>query len=137
MSLKERATKEFKEKIDSDEEIRESILTYYECESGFSGLVGVPNVNSVPIRGVLAYTEKSLLFYGEVFSKLPIVLHIPFNKIREIKTGKQILTIFKSTLTMVVVHNDQEVFSTRGNKEDFSRLKSFFKNVNEEVFLAK
>jgi len=27
MSLKERATKEFKEKIDSDEEIRESILT--------------------------------------------------------------------------------------------------------------
>jgi len=42
MSLKERATKEFKEKIDSDEEIRESILTYYECESGFSGLVGVP-----------------------------------------------------------------------------------------------
>ncbi|MEW4210870.1 hypothetical protein Q0O85_20220 [Priestia megaterium] len=42
MSLKERATKEFKEKIDSDEEIRESILTYYEYESGFSGLVGVP-----------------------------------------------------------------------------------------------
>ncbi|WP_229754602.1 hypothetical protein [Priestia megaterium] len=67
MSLKERATKEFKEKIDSDEEIRESILTYSECEIGFSGLLGVPNGNSVPIRGVLAYTEKSLLFLRRSF----------------------------------------------------------------------
>lgn len=82
MSLK-RATKEFKERVDSDEEIRESILTYYECESGFSGLVGVPNGNSVPIRGVLAYTEKSLLF-TEKFSLSCLLYYIS----HLIKSGK-------------------------------------------------
>ncbi|MEM4992534.1 GRAM domain-containing protein [Priestia sp. SB1] len=137
MSLKERAVKEFQEKIDSGEEIKESILTYYECESGLSGLVGVPNGNPVPVRGVLAYTNKSLLFYGEIFTKLPVVLHIPFKEINEIKTGKQILTIFKSSLTMVVVHNDWEIFSTRGNKEEFISLKTFFENATEEMFITK
>lgn len=88
MSLKERVIKEFKEKIDSDEEIREFILIYYECESGFLGFVGVLNGNFVFIWGVLVYIEKSLFFYGEVFFNLFIVLYILFNKIREIKIGK-------------------------------------------------
>ncbi|TJZ32282.1 hypothetical protein FA002_24220 [Priestia megaterium] len=136
MSLKERAIKEFQSKIDSEEEIRGSIFAYYESESGLSGLVGVPNGNSTPIRGVLAYTGRNLLFYGEVFSKLPIVLHIPFYKIKEIKTGKQIFAIFKSSPTIVVIHNDREVFSTRGNEEEFIKLESFFENVNE-MFLTK
>lgn len=136
MSLKERAIKEFQSKMDSGEEIRESIFTYYESESGLSGLVGVPNGNPMPIKGVLAYTDKSLLFYGEVFTKFPIVLHIPFYKIKEIKTGKQIFAIFKSSPTFVVIHDDREVFSTRGNKEEFIKLESFFESVNE-MFLAK
>jgi len=38
MSLKERATKEFKEKIDSDEEIRESILLTMNVKVGFRDL---------------------------------------------------------------------------------------------------
>lgn len=136
MSLKERAIKGFQSKMDSREEIRESIFTYYESESGLSGLVGVPNGNPMPIKGLLAYTDKSLLFYGEVFTKLPIVLHVPFYKIKEIKTGKQIFTIFKSSLTFVVIHDDRRVFSTGGNKEEFIKLELFFENINE-MFFAK
>lgn len=75
MSLKERAIKEFQSKMDSGEEIRGSIFTYYESESGLSGLVGVPNGNSMPIKGVLAYTDKSLLFMGK-FSRNYLLYYI-------------------------------------------------------------
>ena len=131
MSLIEKAVKEFELKTESDEQIKGTITTYYETENGFSGLAGVPNGNPTPIRGILVHTNKSLMFYGEIFNKIPISLHIPFREIKEIKKSKQIFAIFKSSPTIVVIHNDRETFSTRGNKEEFTKLEAFFKNINE------
>ncbi|MEC3018499.1 hypothetical protein [Bacillus cereus] len=76
MSLKEHAMKEFQEKMFSNETIQDIITTYYEMKNGISGLVGVPNGNFTPVRGILAYTEQQLLFYSELFGKLPISLQI-------------------------------------------------------------
>jgi hypothetical protein len=131
MSLIEKAVKEFESKMKSGEQIKGTITTYYESENGFSGLAGVPNGNPTPIRGILAYTNKSLMFYGEIFTKIPISLHIPFREIKEIKKGKQIFAIFKSSPTIVVIHSEREIFSTRGNKDEFTKLEAFFKNINE------
>lgn len=118
MSLKEHAMKEFQEKMTSNESVQDMITTYYEMQNGISELLGVPNGNATPVRGILAYTDQQLLFYSEVFDKLPISLQIPFHKINEIKEKKQ-----------AVSHEDQDVFSTRGDKEEFVRLKDFFEKV--------
>ncbi|WP_306008502.1 GRAM domain-containing protein [Bacillus sp. MMSF_3353] len=129
MSLKEHAMKEFQEKMTSNESLQGMITTYYEMQNGISGLVGVPNGNSTPVQGILAYTERQLLFYSEVFGKLPISLQIPFHKINEIKEKKQVFALFKTIPAIAVSHEDQDVFSTRGDKEEFVRLKEFFEKV--------
>ncbi|MEC3594217.1 hypothetical protein P4159_29710 [Bacillus thuringiensis] len=79
MSLKEHATKEFQEKMFSNETIQGMITTYYEMKKDISGLVGVLNDNSTPVRSILAYTEQKFLFYSELFGKLPISLQILFH----------------------------------------------------------
>ncbi|PGK37503.1 hypothetical protein CN907_16605 [Bacillus anthracis] len=129
MSLKEHAMKEFQEKISSNETIQGMITTYYEMQNGISGLVGVPNGNSTPVRGILAYTEQQLLFYSELFNKLPISLQIPFHQINEIKEKKQAFALFKTIPAITVSHVDQDVFSTRGDEEEFVHLKEFFEKV--------
>ncbi|OWW10178.1 hypothetical protein J8Y17_27120 (plasmid) [Bacillus cereus] len=129
MSLKEHAMKEFQGKMASNETIQGMITTYYEMQNGISCLVGVPNGNSVPVRGILAYTEQQLLFFSELFGKLPISLQIPFHKINEIKEKKQAFALFKTIPAIAVSHEDQDVFSTRGDKEEFVRLKEFFEKV--------
>ncbi|WP_061859983.1 hypothetical protein [Priestia megaterium] len=133
MSLKERAFQEFNKNLEENETIKESIVAYYEVESGISGLVGVPNGTPTPVRGILAYSDKSLMFYGEVFRNLPITLHIPYRKIDEIKEKKHIFKLFKSSPTIVVIHKDQDMFSTRGNEEEFVKLHSFFENVKHNL----
>lgn len=95
MILKEHAIKKFQEKMTSNESVQGMITTYYEMQNGLSGLVGVPNGNSTPVQGILAYTERQLLFYSEVFGKLPISLQIPFHKINEIKEKNKLLPFLK------------------------------------------
>ncbi|WP_459502980.1 GRAM domain-containing protein [Bacillus sp. C1] len=129
MSLKEHAMQEFQEKISSNENIQHMISAYYEMQSGISGLVGVPNGNSTPMRGILACTERQLLFYSEVFGKFPISLQIPYHAINEIKEKKQAFTLFKMIPVIVISHQDQDVFSARGNEEEFVHLKDFFEKV--------
>lgn len=129
MSLKEHAMKEFQEKMSSNETIQGMITTYYEMQNGISGLVGVPNGNSTPVRGILAYTEQQLLFYSELFGKLPISLQIPYHQINEIKEKKQAFALFKTIPVITVSHVDQNVFSTRGDEEEFMHLKKFFEKV--------
>lgn len=129
MSLKEQAMKEFQEKISSTENIQGMIATYYEAQNGISGLVGTPNANSTPVKGILAYTEQQLLFYGEIFGKLPISLQIPFHQINKIKETKQVFALFKTIPAIMICHQEQEVFTTRGNEEEFIQLKAFFEKV--------
>ncbi|MFF1994760.1 hypothetical protein ACFVWC_26755 [Bacillus mycoides] len=87
--------KEFQEKMSSNETVQGMITTYYEMQNGISDLVGVPNGNSTPVRGILAYTEKQLLFYSEVFGKIPISLQIPFHQINEIKEKNKLFPFLK------------------------------------------
>ncbi|MGI8362649.1 hypothetical protein [Bacillus cereus] len=79
MRLKEHAIKEFQEKMFSNETIQGMITNYYEMKKDISGLVGVLNGNSTPVRSILAYTEQNFLFYSELFGKLPISLQILFH----------------------------------------------------------
>ncbi|PDZ08169.1 hypothetical protein CON70_29315 [Bacillus pseudomycoides] len=129
MSLKEHAMQEFQGKMSTNENIQGTITTYYEMQNGMSGLVGVPNGNPTPVRGILAYTERQLLFYSELFGKLPISLQIPYHQINKIKETRQPFALFKTIPVIVVSHEEREVFSTRGDEEGFVRLKEFFEKV--------
>lgn len=129
MSLKEQAMKDFQEKIFSTENIQGMITAYYEVQNGMSGLVGVPNGNPIPVKGILAYTEKQLLFYGEIFEKLPVLLQIPYYQINKIKETKQVFALFKTIPAITIFHQEQEIFTTRGNEEEFIQLKAFFEKV--------
>ncbi|WP_020061071.1 hypothetical protein [Bacillus sp. 123MFChir2] len=129
MSLKEQAMKDFQEKISSTEKIQGMITTYYEVQNGMSGLVGVPNGNSISVKGILAYTEKQLLFYGEIFEKLPISLQIPYYQINKIKETKHVFALFKTFSAIMIFHQEQEIFTTRGNEEEFIQLKAFFEKI--------
>lgn len=60
MSLKEHAMREFQEKVSSNETVQDMITTYYEMQNDIFALVGVPNGNSTPVRGILAYTVQQL-----------------------------------------------------------------------------
>ncbi|MGG3523674.1 GRAM domain-containing protein [Bacillus pseudomycoides] len=124
MSLKEQAMKDFQEKMSSNENIQGMISTYYEMESGISG-----HASSTPMRGILAYTERQLLFYSEIFGKLPISLQIPYSKIHEIKEKKQSFALFKTIPVIAVFHQEQEIFTTLGNEEEFIRLQAFFEKI--------
>ncbi|MFJ8526674.1 GRAM domain-containing protein [Bacillus sp. NPDC094106] len=115
---------EFQEKMSSNENIQGMISVYYETQSGISG-----HGSSTPMRGILAYTERQLLFYSEIFGKLPISLQIPYHKIHKIKEKKQSFAFFKTIPSIVISHQDQDIFSTRGNEEEFVHLKDFFEKV--------
>ncbi|MEI4802482.1 hypothetical protein ACIGHG_19190 [Bacillus sp. NPDC077411] len=129
MGLKEQAMKEFQERISSTENIQGMTSAYYEMQNGMSGLVGTPNANPIPVKGILAYTEQQLLFYGEIFGKLPISLQIPFHQINKIKETKHVFALFKTFPAIVVFHQEQEIFTTRGNEEEFIRLQAFFEKI--------
>ncbi|WP_242227300.1 GRAM domain-containing protein [Bacillus cereus group sp. BfR-BA-01315] len=124
MSLREHAMQEFQQKMSSNENIQGMISAYYEMQSGISGYG-----SSTPMRGILAYTKRQLLFYSEIFGELPISLQIPYHKIHKIKEKKQPFAFFKTIPSIVVSHQDQDVFSTRGNEEEFIHLKDFFEKV--------
>ncbi|NPC92693.1 hypothetical protein HOO54_10745 [Bacillus sp. WMMC1349] len=129
MNLEEKAIEEFKSKMDGSEQLQETILTFYECEVGFSGMVGIAN-GPTPIKGILGYSNKQLLFYGEMFKKVPISFQIPSDQIAKIKEKKQPFTLFKSVPSFVVFHqNDQVTFTTRGDQEEFAKLKLFFDHM--------
>lgn len=124
MSLREHAMQEFQENMSSNESIQGMISAYYETQNGISGYG-----SSTPMRGILAYTEQQLLFYSEIFGNLPISLQIPYHKIHKIKEKKQAFALFKMIPSIVISHQDQDVFSTRGNEEEFVHLKDFFEKV--------
>ncbi|WP_257151691.1 hypothetical protein [Bacillus pseudomycoides] len=115
--------------MSTNENIQGTITTYYEMQNGMSGLAGGPNGNPTPVRGILAYTERQLLFYSEVFGKLPISLQIPYHQINEIKEKKQVFALFKTIPAIVVSYEDRDVFSTREDEKEFVRLKEFFEKV--------
>ncbi|KAA6452735.1 hypothetical protein [Bacillus swezeyi] len=132
MSLKEIAIKEFNSKMVENEEIQGLAMAYYEFQSGISGIVGTPNGTTTPIKGFLAYSNKQLLFYGEVF-KAPTTLQISYSQIIEVKEKKQGFALFKSFPSIIVYHNDkQEIFTTRGDKEEFAKLREFFEKINRD-----
>ncbi|ENQ3106425.1 hypothetical protein ACEOWJ_002450 [Bacillus cereus] len=129
MGLKEQAMKDFQEKISSTESIQGMITTYYEIQNGVSGLVGIANANSTPVKGILAYTEQQLLFYSEILGNLPISLQIPYYQINKIKETKHVFALFKTFPAIAVFHQEQEIFTTLGNEEEFIRLQAFFEKI--------
>ena len=100
MGLKEQAMKEFQERISSTENIQGMTSAYYEMQNGMSGLVGTPNANPIPVKGI--------------------------NKIKE---TKHVFALFKTFPAIVVFHQEQEIFTTRGNEEEFIRLQAFFEKI--------
>lgn len=109
-----------------NEVVKNYIQAYYKNQSGLSILAGKVSHNpNVP--GVLVATNIRIFFYSEVMKTNKILVEINYEEIIKIKEKKQPFGMFKMLPTIVVYHKEEEeVFSTMGDLEAFSKLKSFF-----------
>ncbi|MGH1093648.1 PH domain-containing protein [Bacillus mycoides] len=108
-----------------NELVKNYIQAYYKNQSGLSILAG--NVfNSPNIPGTLVATNMRMFFYTEVMKVNKVLIEIDYEEIMKINEKKQSIGMLKTIPSIVVHHKEEEIFSTMGDLEAFSKLKSFF-----------
>ncbi|HEE9035413.1 TPA: PH domain-containing protein [Bacillus cereus] len=117
--------------LEENEKVRNQIKAYYKYKDLTSLSMLGGNISSSPdVFGLLLTTNRRIIFYTETMKMNKILFEIDYGEIIEFKEQKQTVGLFKKIPSIVICHKKgEEVFSTMGDLEKFSELKSFFDGI--------
>jgi hypothetical protein len=116
------------EKLYENEEIINSIQTYYKFENGLSGLEGGVVSPSPHIPGNLVNTNFRILFYSK---KPNIFIEINKKDIVKIKEKKEMFALFKTipVIQIILDNKPREEFTGKGDPVLHEKLLAFFGEI--------
>ncbi|KMY61991.1 GRAM domain-containing protein [Geobacillus sp. FSL W8-0466] len=133
MITKEQGLQAIQEYLTENEIVEHTAIAHYKYENSLAGLAGIGSTYGVPVQGILVSTNSRLLFYGEVIKSMPVFVDIKYTDINRIEEKKMNYGLLKSIPAIIVSHKETETFTTQGNPDEFSKLKSFFELVKKKV----